>query len=66
VTTAEDVIITKLRWAVNAERNKDIDDVKDVIAVQANQIDWDYVDKWCDVHGTRKLLDEIRASIPEI
>ncbi len=64
--TAEDVIITKLRWAVNAERNKDIDDVKDVIAVQANLIDWDYVYKWCDVHGTRKLLDEIRASIPEI
>jgi hypothetical protein len=64
--TAEDVIITKLRWAVRAARNKDVDDVKDVIAVQANRIDWDYVYKWCDVHGTRSLLDEIRASIPEI
>lgn len=64
--TVEDVIVTKLRWAAQAKRNKDVDDVHDVIAVQANRIDWDYVYKWCDVHGTRKLLDEIRASIPEI
>jgi hypothetical protein len=64
--TVEDVIITKLRWAMQAKRNKDIDDVHDVIAVQANRIEWDYVYKWCDVHGTRSLLDQIRASIPEI
>ncbi len=64
--TAEDVIITKLRWAIQAKRNKDIDDARDVIAVQANQIDWDYVYHWCDIHGTRGLLEEIRASIPPI
>jgi len=63
---AEDVIVTKLRWAKQAGRSKDIDDVQKVIAVQANQIDWDYVNKWCDLHGTRSLLDEIRASIPPI
>ena len=40
--------------------------VHDVITVQANQIDWDYVYHWCNVHGTRELLDEIRASIPPI
>jgi hypothetical protein len=34
--------------------------------VQANHIDWDYVYKWCDEHGTRALLDTIRASIPPI
>jgi len=62
----EDVIITKLRWAMQAGRGKDIDDVRKVIAVQANQLDWEYVNHWCDVHGTRSLLDEIRASIPPI
>jgi hypothetical protein len=62
----EDVIITKLRWAQRAGRGKDIDDVQKVIAVQANRIDWEYVNKWCDLHGTRSLLDEIRASIPPI
>ena len=63
---SEDVIITKLRWAQRLARNKDIDDVQKVIAVQANRIDWDYVNQWCDRHGTRSLLDEIRASIPPI
>ncbi len=60
--TAEDVIITKLRWA----RSKDRDDVRDVIAVQGDAIDWPYVHAWADQHGTRGLLDEIRASIPPI
>ena len=64
--TAEDVIITKLRWAQQAQRNKDVDDVHDVIAVQANHIDWEYVYQWCDEHGTRELLESIRASIPPI
>jgi hypothetical protein len=66
VATAEDVIITKLRWAQGGKRSKDVDDVQNVIAVQANHIDWDYVNQWCDRHGTRSLLDEIRASIPLI
>jgi hypothetical protein len=66
VATAEDVVITKLRWAQGGKRSKDIDDVQNVIAVQANHIDWNYVNHWCDRHGTRSLLDEIRASIPPI
>jgi hypothetical protein len=62
--TAEDVIITKLRWALRGGRSKDRDDVRAVIAVQGGRIDWGYVHSWCDRHGTRELLDEIRLSIP--
>jgi hypothetical protein len=62
--TAEDVIITKLRWALQGGRSKDRDDVRAVIAVQEGRIDWDYVHSWCDQHGTRQLLDEIRRSLP--
>ncbi len=62
--TAEDVIITKLRWALQGGRSKDRDDVRAVIAVQEGRIDWCYVHSWCDRHGTRQLLDEIRRSIP--
>ena len=64
--TAEDVIITKLRWGKLANRSKDRDDARDVIAVQGDRIDWDYVHSWCEQHGTRALLDEIRRSIPPI
>jgi hypothetical protein len=63
--TAEDVIITKLRWA-RGRHSKDGDDVRNVIALQGDHIDWDYVHSWCDRHGTRELLDEIRRSIPPI
>jgi hypothetical protein len=64
--TVEDVIITKLRWLLLANRSKDRSDARDVIAVQFERIDWDYVYFWCDQHGTRALLDEIRRSIPPI
>jgi nucleotidyltransferase AbiEii toxin of type IV toxin-antitoxin system len=66
VPTVEDVIVTKLHWALLGKRSKDRDDVRDVIAVQGDRIDWDYVHRWCEQHGTRALLDEIRASIPPI
>ncbi len=64
--TAEDVIVTKLRWSLLARRAKDRDDVRDVIAVQSDRLDWAYIYPWCDQHGTRALLDEIRQSIPPI
>ena len=63
---AEDVIIIKLRWSLLGHRSKDRDDARDVIAVQGDRIDWDYVHSWCDQHGTRALLDEVRQSIPPI
>ena|SRR5947207_3135118 len=64
--TAEDVIVTKLHWALLGNRSKDRDDVQGVIAVQGDRIDWGYVHRWCEQHGTRELLDEIRRSIPPI
>jgi hypothetical protein len=66
VATAEDMIITKLRWASRAKRSKDIDDVRNIIAVKETEIEWDYVRRWCTAHGTLALLDEIRASIPPL
>ncbi len=62
----EDVIVTKLRWTKLGRRNKDWEDVRNVIAVQGARLDWDYIYRWADQHGTRATLDEIRASIPPI
>lgn len=64
--TAEDVIVTKLRWVSCGKRSKDWDVIRNVIAVQADCLDWDYIYRWCEQHGTRAVLDEIRASIPPI
>lgn len=64
--TAEDVIVTKLRWSLRLGRGKDRDDARDVIAVQGDRLDWDYIHSWCAQHGTRALLEEIRRSIPPL
>ena len=64
--TPEDVVVMKLRWAKGAARSKDTDDVRNIIAVQGEALDWPYIHQWCEKHGTRALLDEIRASIPPL
>lgn len=60
---SEAVIITKLRWSKQGKRTKGIDDARNVIAVQGNALDWDYIHRWCDEHGTRELLEQIRAGL---
>lgn len=62
--SAEDVIITKLRWYKNGRRTRDFDDIRGIIAVRGDRLDWEYVHRWCDAHDTRELLEEVRASIP--
>ena len=64
VASAEDMVITKLRWAMGAHRSKDRDDIRNMLAVQGPQLDWGYLDRWSAVHGTTPLLEEIRNSIP--
>ena len=62
IPTAEDVIIQKLRW----QRRKDLDDVVNILAVRAGKLDWEYLSKWTNVHGTCDLLGQLRRSIPDI
>ncbi len=58
----EDVIITKLRWL----RKKDREDIEGVIAVQGDALDWQYIYRWCDRHGTREAIEEIRRALPPL
>ena len=66
VATAEDMVITKLRWAHDAGRTKDRDDVRNIIAVRSAELDWAYVENWATEHGTLNLLEEIRRSVPPL
>ncbi len=58
--TAEDVVVQKLRWG----RSKDLDDARDVIAVQSDALDWSYIEKWCHLHGTLETLAKVRTALP--
>jgi len=64
VASVEDTIITKLRWAADARRSKDREDVRSILAVRGADLDWAYLDQWTTAHGTKALLAEIRASVP--
>lgn len=60
--TAEDVVIQKLRW----QRRRDIDDAKNVLAVQMKYLDWEYLEHWTAAHGTQDLLNELRDELAEL
>src|SRR5262245_51024206 len=51
--TPEDVVVQKLRWG----RNKDLDDARDVLAVQGPEtLDMGYIRRWCAEHSTAERL----------
>ena len=62
IPTAEDMVIQKVRW----NRDKDRDDVKNIIGVQGEALDWPYVERWCAAHGTTARLAELRAAVPPV
>ena len=61
--TPEDVVVQKLRWG----RNKDLDDARDVLAVQGPEtLDMAYIKDWCLRHGTTARLEGALAGIPPL
>jgi hypothetical protein len=63
ILSLEDVLVTKLRWLHLAARTKDEDDLRAVLRIQYNRVDWPYVEYWCERHGTRELLDRLRQEV---
>ncbi|QOV90679.1 nucleotidyltransferase family protein [Humisphaera borealis] len=64
VATAEDVVITKLRWSRQGKRAKDLDDVRSVLTVSGENLDWEYIHRWCAIHKTESILSDVRKSVP--
>lgn len=55
--TAEDTILTKLEWARDGESDRQYGDAVGVITVQADRLDWPYLERWADTLGLRDLLE---------
>jgi len=64
IASAEDMVVTKLRWAQEAHRSKDLEDVKNILAVRGTELDWSYLQRWATEHNTWALLQRTRDSIP--
>ena len=61
--TPEDVIIVKLRWWQLAGRRKDVDDARNVVAVQRASLDQEYLRRWCEELGVLGLLEDVERSL---
>jgi hypothetical protein len=59
ILTAEDLVIQKVRWG----RTHDLDDARNIVAVQGDALDFRYIESWCQRHGTIERLAAIRASV---
>ena len=57
--TPEDVIVQKLRWS----RPQDLVDAENVMIVQMDNLDWDYIYRWTELHGTTRTLTRIREDL---
>ena len=66
ICTAEDFVITKLRWAKTKVRPKDIEDVRAVLAVQAENLDMPYIRDWCKQHETLEMLEDLIRMLPPV
>ena len=63
VPTPEDVIINKLRWWQRAGRRKDVDDARNVLAVQRALLDQEYLRRWCADLDLLDPLDDVERSL---
>lgn len=62
VASAEDTILAKLRWfRMGAEASeRQLEDVRGIVRVQGNALDWDYLHRWAQELGVQDLLTRIR------
>ncbi|QDT15569.1 hypothetical protein [Alienimonas californiensis] len=61
MVSAEDSILSKLRWAKETGSTRQHDDVVGVLAVQGAALDDAYLDRWAEELGLRADLDRVRA-----
>jgi hypothetical protein len=59
--TAEDIILSKLCWNQLSPSDKQVADVAGIVAVQADDLDCDYLRRWADELGIRLILEKLLA-----
>jgi hypothetical protein len=61
VTTAEDIVLAKLRWRLTTRSERHWRDCLDIAGI--NDLDIDYLRKWADVIDVRDDLEELLEAI---
>lgn len=61
LVSAEDLVLSKLVWRQGSESEVQMRDVRAIIAVQGDGLDWPYVERWAAVLGVADALERARA-----
>ncbi len=61
ICSPEDLIIKKLQWYINGNKVsvKQIEDIKGVLMVQKDNLNYDYLFNWCKKLGLYEILQDI-------
>lgn len=54
ITTAEDLILIKLKWFQESESDKHLNDVRGILEIQDDKIDKSYIQQWVTSLGLQK------------
>jgi hypothetical protein len=61
VATAEDSIIAKLEWAKQSDSTRQLRDVAGIVAMRADALDLDYIERWVGELGLEAEWARVRA-----
>lgn len=59
LASAENTIISKLLWYKESESERQLQDIKGILATQGGEIDRDYIDKWVSELGLKKIWQRL-------
>lgn len=57
--SAEDTILSKLRWYTISPSDRQLNDVRGILQVQQGRLDWDYLRNWAERLGIVDLLRQV-------
>lgn len=55
----EDLILGKLNWSKETHSQKQFEDIKTVLRNEGIKLDYDYMNKWAEKHGTTEILNKL-------
>ena len=61
VATPEDTILAKLEWAMGGESERQLRDVRSILDVSGDRLDFAYIDRWARELGVAALWERVRG-----
>jgi hypothetical protein len=61
VASAEDTVLAKLEWSKLGESERQLRDVRAILAMKPGALDTAYIERWLDDLGVRELWERVRG-----